>query len=130
MHLWCNAHSISINACGAWRTRARFKYLRKSFTHTHIYLDYFRVEFLSRIKKNSHILVIMLNITNRSPWVFLLLFFFMWNRILLLPTLSVCVWSSLLKTWIPTFTPYNPISIYTCGMTITSMICICEVLRP
>ena len=36
-------------------------------THTHIYLDYFRVEFLSRIKKNSHILVIMLNITNRSP---------------------------------------------------------------
>ena len=55
---------------------------RELHTHTHtyiyiyIYLDYFRVEFLSHIKKNSHIIVIMLNITNRSPRIFLLLFFY------------------------------------------------------
>ena len=85
---------------------------RELHTHTHthiyiyiyIYLDYFRVEFLSHIKKNSHIIVIMLNITNRSPRVFLLLFF-MWNRILLLSTLSVYVWNFLLETWTSTFTP-------------------------
>ena len=40
----CDGHSISISACGVWGVRARVQISRKEF-HTHIHLDYARVEF-------------------------------------------------------------------------------------
>ena len=49
-YLWCSGHSISIIACGVWGVRVRVQVSRRD-RHTHIHLDYARVEFLSCIKK-------------------------------------------------------------------------------
>ena len=47
----------SISACGVWEVRTGIQVFRKDF-HTHIRLDYIRVEFLSCInkKKNQYVL--------------------------------------------------------------------------
>ena len=40
-----NWNILKVNACGAWRVRGEIQVSKKKF-HTHIYLDYDRVEFL------------------------------------------------------------------------------------
>ena len=52
MQLWCSGHSTSINAYGVWEAKAGVQISRKEL-HTHIHLDYDRVEFLSYIKKQK-----------------------------------------------------------------------------
>ena len=47
-HSWCDGHSTSISACGVWGVMIEIQVFRKKF-HTHIHLDYVRVEFLSCI---------------------------------------------------------------------------------
>ena len=50
-HHWYNSHFISINTCGCEvRTGVQ---VSKRELHTHIHLDYVRVEFLSCINKNK-----------------------------------------------------------------------------
>ena len=51
-HLWCDGHSISINACGMWGARAGVQASKREL-HTHIYLNQVRVEILSCIKKKK-----------------------------------------------------------------------------
>ena len=46
---WCCGHYISIGACGMWGARVRVQVFKREF-HTHIHLDYARIEFLSYIK--------------------------------------------------------------------------------
>ena len=48
--LRCGGHSTSINACRVWVARAGVQVSRREF-HTHIHLDYVRLEILSCIKK-------------------------------------------------------------------------------
>ena len=49
---WCDGHSISINTCGVWGARARVQVSKREF-HTHIHLDYTKVEILFCIKKKD-----------------------------------------------------------------------------
>ena len=55
-HAWCDGHSTSISACGVWEVRAEVKVSMREF-HTHIYLDWVLVEFLSSIKKKKKDLI-------------------------------------------------------------------------
>ena len=50
--LWCSGYSTSINACGVWGVKTGVQISKKEL-HTHIYLDYVRVEILSCIKKKK-----------------------------------------------------------------------------
>ena len=49
-HPWCDGHSTSISACGVWGVgvRAEVQVSRREL-HTHIHIDYVRVEFISCI---------------------------------------------------------------------------------
>ena len=51
-HPWCGDHSTSINACGVWGVRTRVQVSKREF-HTHVHLNYTRVEILSYIKKKN-----------------------------------------------------------------------------
>ena len=48
VHPWCDSHFTSISACGVWRARAGVQVSKKEL-HTHIRLDYARIEILSHI---------------------------------------------------------------------------------
>ena len=52
MHIWCGGHFTSIYACGVWEKSDRVQVLRREL-HTHIHLDYVRVEIISCIKKKT-----------------------------------------------------------------------------
>ena len=49
IHPYCDGHFTSISACGVWGVRAGIQVSRREL-HTHIHLDYVRVEILSCIK--------------------------------------------------------------------------------
>ena len=49
-HLWYGDHFISINASEVWGVRVRVQVFRREI-HTHIHLDYAKIEILSCIKK-------------------------------------------------------------------------------
>ena len=51
-HPWCGGHCTSINACKVWGARVEVQVSRREF-HTHIYLDWDRVEILSCIQKKK-----------------------------------------------------------------------------
>ena len=48
---WCDGHSTSISVCGVWGERVGVQVSKREL-HTHIYLDYSRVEFYL-VKKNK-----------------------------------------------------------------------------
>ena len=48
-HSWCGGHSINISIYGVWRAMAGVQVFRRKF-HTHIHLNYSKIEFLSCIK--------------------------------------------------------------------------------
>ena len=54
-HIWHDSHSISISMCGVWSVRVKIQVFRKKL-HTHIHLNYVRVEFLSCKKIYIYIL--------------------------------------------------------------------------
>ena len=55
VHLWCDGHSTSVSVCGVWGIRTEVQvFMRK--LHTHIHLDYVKVEILSCIKKKKKVL--------------------------------------------------------------------------
>ena len=55
-HPWYNGYSTSINACGVWGGQeSGFRSPKRSF-HTHIHLDYAKIEFLSCIKNIYNII--------------------------------------------------------------------------
>ena len=51
-HPWCRGYSTSINTCGVWGVRAEVQVSRREL-HTHIHLNYVRVEILFCIKKKK-----------------------------------------------------------------------------
>ena len=51
-HPWCGSHSTSISVVGVWGTRAGVQVSRGEL-HTHIHLDYARVEILFCKKKKK-----------------------------------------------------------------------------
>ena len=55
MHFWCGGHSISISACGIWMARVGVQVSKSEF-HTHIHLNYAKVQFIYCIKKKKVII--------------------------------------------------------------------------
>ena len=55
IHPYCDDHFTSISACGVWGVRAGIQVSRREL-HTHIHLDYVRVEFylVSKKKKKNY----------------------------------------------------------------------------
>ena len=69
-------HSTSISTCRVWgKSRARVQVSIKKF-HTHIYLDYARIEFLSCIQKKKKIIIIK-DIIRHLSVLFLFVRFFL-----------------------------------------------------
>ena len=55
MHFWRDNHSTSINACEVWRAIVGIQVSKREF-HTHIHLDWTKVEFLFCILKKKIVL--------------------------------------------------------------------------
>ena len=56
VHFWCSGYSISISVCRVWEVKTGVQVFRKEL-HTHIYVNYAKVEFLSCIKKKKIVMV-------------------------------------------------------------------------
>ena len=54
VHPWCGGHFTSISVCTVWGVRVGVQIFRREL-HTHIYLHYVRMKFLSCKKKKKMI---------------------------------------------------------------------------